>query len=74
MGVPSAYVWSGSDQYEHGKYVADHDYRNNVIDVQEGCMPLLAVMMAIDQTIQFPASNDLHPAPLNPQESPHAAS
>jgi lysozyme family protein len=23
-GVPSAYVWSGTDQYESGKYVADH--------------------------------------------------
>lgn len=53
MGVPSAYVWSGSDQYVSGKYIADHVYRRNVIDVQEGCAPLLSRMMAIDPTIQF---------------------
>lgn len=54
-GVPSAYVWSGSDQYVSGKYVADHDYRANVVDVQEGCAPLLSRMMAIDPSIQFGA-------------------
>jgi lysozyme family protein len=52
-GVPSAYVWSGTDQYVSGKYVADHDYRPRVVDVQEGCAPILARMMAIDPTIQF---------------------
>lgn len=34
--------------YVSGKFVADHVYRAGVIDVQEGCAPLLAVMMAID--------------------------
>lgn len=52
-GVPSAYVWSGSDQYESGKYVADHVYRASAIDVQEGCAPILSRMMAIDPTITF---------------------
>lgn len=49
-GVPSAYVWSGTDQYVSGKFVADHVYRASVIDVQEGCAPL-AMMMAIDPSI-----------------------
>src|ERR1043166_2890142 len=53
MGVPSAYVWSGSDQYVSGKYIADHVYRAGVKDVQEGCMPILSSMMAIDNTIHF---------------------
>lgn len=53
MGVPSAYVWSGSDQYKSGKYVADHVYRAGVVDVQEGCAPLIARMMALDPSIQF---------------------
>jgi lysozyme family protein len=52
-GVPSAYVWSGTDQYVSGKYVADHDYRPGVVDVQEGCAPILARMMAIDSSVQF---------------------
>lgn len=53
MGVPSAYVWSGSDQYISGKYVADHVYRASAIDVQEGCAPLLSRMMAINADIIF---------------------
>lgn len=52
-GVPSAYVWSGSDQYVSGKYVADHDYRSNVVDVQEGCAGIIVRMMAIDPSIKF---------------------
>lgn len=53
MGVPSAYVWSGTDQYVSGKYVADHVYRSTAVDVQEGCAPILAMMMALDPTITF---------------------
>jgi lysozyme family protein len=58
-GVPSAYVWSGTDQYVSGKYVADHVYRGNVVDVQEGCAPIIARMMTLDPSIAFTeASND----------------
>lgn len=52
-GVPSAYVWSGSDQYVSGKYVADHVYDPKKVDVQEGVAPLIAAMMVVDPTIQF---------------------
>ena len=53
MGVPSAYVWSGTNQYVSGKYIADHVYRASAVDVQEGCAPILARMMALDPSIQF---------------------
>lgn len=53
MGKPSAYVWSGSDQYVSGKYVRDHVYDPNEVDVQVGCAPLLARMMALDPSIKF---------------------
>ena len=53
MGVPSAYVWSGSDVYISGKYVRDHVYNAKYIDVQEGTAPLLSMMMAIDSSIQI---------------------
>jgi lysozyme family protein len=53
MGVPSAYVWSGSDQYVSGKYIADHVYRASAIDVQEGCAPILSMMQAMDSSIKF---------------------
>lgn len=51
MGVPSAYVWSGTDQYTSGKYIADHVYRASAVDVQEGCAGILSRMIAIDPTI-----------------------
>lgn len=54
-GVPSAYVWSGTDQYVSGKYVADHVYRASAIDVQEGCAPIIARMMAFDPDVKFAA-------------------
>jgi lysozyme family protein len=56
MGVPSAYVWSGTDQYQSGKYIADHVYRASAVDVQEGCAPILAMMIALDSSIKFAVS------------------
>ena len=70
-GVPSAYVWSGTDQYVSGKYVADHVYRAGVKDVQEGCAPILHQMMQIDKSIQFPgAAGKLNHATLPPALKP----
>jgi lysozyme family protein len=64
MGVPSAYVWSGTDQYVSGKYVADHVYRASAVDVQEGCAPLIARMMLIDSSIKFGAQAGTPPGAL----------
>lgn len=36
-GVPSPYVWAGTDQYISGKYVADHVYDADKVDEQLGC-------------------------------------
>jgi hypothetical protein len=60
---PSAYVWSGSDQYKAGKYVRDHVYDPNEVDVQVGCAPLLARMMALDPSIKFGLPDAPHDAP-----------
>lgn len=54
-GVPSAYVWSGTDQYVSGKYIADHVYNASAMDVQEGCAPILSMMMALDPSIKCAA-------------------
>ncbi|MFO0723680.1 MAG: peptidoglycan-binding protein [Myxococcota bacterium] len=40
-GRPSPYVYSGTDQYTRGKYVADGVYRSNVVDQQVGVMALI---------------------------------
>lgn len=54
-GVPSAYIWSGSNIYKSGKYIFDgpKGWRANVVDVQLGCAPLLKSMMTLDKSIQF---------------------
>jgi|SRR5579864_776347 len=76
-GVPSAYVWSGSDQYVSGKYVADHVYRASAVDVQEGCAPILKRMQLLDKSIQFAGTPGQvvvppsHPVTTQPLGSDH---
>lgn len=52
-GIASPYTWSGTDQYDAGKFVADHVFDPRRVDVQDGCAPILTLMMAIDPSIQF---------------------
>ena len=40
-GLPSPYLWAGTDQYEKGKYVADGKYDPNHVDKQLGVAPIL---------------------------------
>ncbi len=40
-GLPSPYVWAGTDQYTSGKYVADGVYDPNAVDSQLGCAGLM---------------------------------
>lgn len=44
-GLPSPYVWAGTNQYVKGKYVADGVYDPNHTDTQLGCAGLLKVML-----------------------------
>ncbi|WP_434886395.1 hypothetical protein [Bradyrhizobium oligotrophicum] len=53
-GVPSPYVWAGTDQYRAGKYVRDGVYDPQAVDRQPGCAGMLKAMMEIDATISFP--------------------
>jgi lysozyme family protein len=61
-GVPSPYVWSGTDQYHSGKYVRDGVYDPNVVDQQLGCAGLLLAMIALDPTIKFAVPTTSVPA------------
>jgi len=40
-GLPSPYLWSGTDQYKSGKYVRDGVYDPEAVDGQFGCAGLL---------------------------------
>ena len=55
-GIPSPYVWSGTDQYHSGKYVADGVFNSHVVDEQDGCAGLLMAMMKIDPSIKIGSS------------------
>lgn len=50
-GVPSPYLWSGTDQYATGKYVRDGVFDSHAVDQQLGCAGLLMAMIALDPTI-----------------------
>lgn len=50
-GIPSPYVWSGTDQYVKGKYVADGVFNPNTVDKQLGCAGIILALMKLDPTI-----------------------
>jgi len=43
-GIPSPYIWAGTNQYSRGKYVADGVFDANAVDTQLGCAGLLKAM------------------------------
>ncbi len=68
-GEPSPYVWSCTDQYVSGKYVADGVYDPNAVDQQIGCAPLLKLLLEKDGiTIDF-----LEPGQAPANSAPSAA-
>ena len=71
-GVPSPYVWSGTDRYRSGKYVRDGVYDPNTVDSQLGCAGLLIAMMALDLSIVL--GNDCSPYGNVRRLQAHAAS
>lgn len=52
-GVPSAYLWSFSNIYQGGKFIADGVWSATAQDQQCGTLPTLKRMMEIDTSIQF---------------------
>jgi len=49
-GLPSPYVWSGSNVYKVGKFVADGRFDPHVIDKQLGCAVLLKLLPPLVNT------------------------
>src|SRR5512139_2197460 len=52
-GLPSPYVWSGTDQYVIGKVIRDHGPIENIVDKQLGCAGLIKTMALLDPSIQL---------------------
>ncbi|MDQ0506534.1 peptidoglycan-binding protein [Xanthobacter agilis] len=52
-GVPSAYLWSGTDQYARGKYVADGVWNAAVADKQVGIAPIMKRLLELEPEAGF---------------------
>ncbi len=50
-GLPSPYVWSGTDQYRSGKYVSDGVWSSAAISQQIGGMVLLKALHELDPSL-----------------------
>lgn len=73
-GIPSPYIWSGTDQYRSGKYVRDGVFDPNTVDKQLGCAGLIMTMMQLDPSIKFdgpaPQVQPKPPAAVNQSKAP----
>lgn len=66
-GLPSPYLWAGTDQYVKGKYVADGKYDPNHVDTQLGVAPILMKLREVQAAPKADARPDA-PAPAPPPE------
>lgn len=70
-GLPSPYIWSGTDQYVKGKYIADGKFDANTVDKQPGSAGLILAMQQLDPSITFGSvSGTVAPAPKPAPPSP----
>jgi lysozyme family protein len=56
-GVPSPYLWSFSNLYERGKYVADGRFSSSHVDEQCGAIPIMKAIMELDSSARFKTNN-----------------
>jgi lysozyme family protein len=56
-GIQSPYLWSGTQHYSRGKYVADGKWSASAVSGQTGCAPLLARIFEIADTLPIPVDD-----------------
>ncbi len=52
-GLPSPYIWGGTNIQRPGKYVSDGKFNPRLWDSQPGCAPMLATIAKLDGTVRF---------------------
>ncbi len=52
-GLPSPYIWGGTNQQRRGKYVADGKWSSKAMDGQPGVAPILAEIARLDPSVEF---------------------
>ena len=73
-GLPSPYVWGGTNQQRPGKYVADGVFDPNAMDRQPGCAPILAMIARLDPSVKFVRETPMGVEPPTTPEPPMAES
>lgn len=63
-GIPSPYLWAGTDQYVKGKYIADGKFDANAVDKQLGCAGLIMIMAQLDPSIAFGKTGAVNVTPV----------
>lgn len=71
-GLPSPYLWAGTDQYTSGKYVADGKFSASTVDSQLGVAALLIALrgQGVEKPTQKPQDA---PKPVSAPSSPPKA-
>lgn len=69
-GTLSPYLWSGTNHYARGKYVADGQWSSTAVSGQSGAIALLKQLMRLDSSIVVPESEA---APEVPSDAPLSA-
>lgn len=67
-GIPTPYLWSGSQHYSRGKYVADHKFDPNAVSSEIGAAVLLS-RMSFEHLIEFPLMRPMELASAAPATS-----
>ena len=52
-GLPSPYIWGGTNIQKPGKYIADRVFNARVWDTQPGCAPMLWMIAKLDKSVVF---------------------
>jgi lysozyme family protein len=47
-GLPSPYVFAGSNQYSHGKFDRDGHFNADLVDTQPGCAVMLQALIQLN--------------------------
>lgn len=70
-GVPSAYVWAGTNIYQGGKFISDGKFSRTAWDTQIGVVPMMAALIAEDSSLSLPFSDGTIPVNFNlPDDGP----
>lgn len=71
-GIPSPYLWGGSNKQKRGKYIADHVYDPTHWDEQLGVLTILRALADLDPSIKFAGEKPELPPAQQPAPEPES--